>query len=203
MTVIESAWPKYPDYRIDLIPLEHTARVWFGDVLLAETDRGLLVRETRHVDRLYIPREDVNWDHLTISEGIHTVCPFKGQADYTDLTAVDPPETNIVWTYRDPFAEVSGIKDHVCFYQERTRTEIDEPGPVDPPGFVRRRAFPVWGEAATLAGLMDVQPSGDGTFIVEAFGETRRNVVEGGQLLGEAIVAAGKTVPASGSAPHS
>jgi uncharacterized protein (DUF427 family) len=29
---------------------------------------------------------------FTYAEGSHTVCPFKGQADYWHLTAVDPGE---------------------------------------------------------------------------------------------------------------
>jgi hypothetical protein len=41
--------------------------------------------------------------------------------------------------------------------------------------------------------LMDVHPSGEGRFIGPAYGPTPRNVVEGGQLLGEAIVASCKT----------
>lgn len=195
MTVIESAWPKHPDYRIDLTPVDSTARVWFGDLLLAETNRALLLEETRHVDRLYIPHEDVRWEHLTFAEGMHTICPFKGQADYWDLTAVEPAETNIVWAYPEPFDEVAGIKGYVCFYQERTRIEIDEPWPGDPPGYVRRRRFPVWGDAAELVRLMDVEPAGDARFLAPAYGQTTRNVVEGGQMLGEAIVAACKTVP--------
>ena len=101
MTVIESAWPKHPDYRIELAPVAETARVWFGDLLLAETNDALLLQETRHIDRLYIPHRDVKWEHFTFSEGIHTICPFKGEADYWDLTAVDPVETNIVWEYPD------------------------------------------------------------------------------------------------------
>jgi len=195
VTVIESAWPKHPDYRIDLTPVDSTARVWFGDLLLAETNRALLLEETRHVDRLYIPHEDVRWEHLTFAEGMHTICPFKGQADYWDLTAVEPAETNIVWAYPEPFDEVAGIKGYVCFYQERTRIEIDEPWPGDPPGYVRRRRFPVWGDAAELVRLMDVEPAGDARFLAPAYGQTTRNVVEGGQMLGEAIVAACKTVP--------
>jgi uncharacterized protein (DUF427 family)/acyl-CoA thioesterase len=195
MTAIESAWTRRPDYRINITPLETTARVWYRDLLVAESDRCLLLEEQDHVDRLYFPASDVRWEHFTSAEGVHTVCPFKGQADYWDLTAVDPVETGLVWAYPDPFEQVGGIKDHVCFYQDRTRIEIDEQWPNDRPGYRRPRRFPAWGDAAELVRLMDVQPAGDGEFIAPAYGRTSRNVVEGGQLLGEAIVAACKTVP--------
>jgi uncharacterized protein (DUF427 family) len=94
---IESAWPKYPDYRIDLVPSRGTARVWHGDLLLAESDRAVRLEETKHVDRLYFPEADVRWEHFTATD-LHTICPFKGQADYWSLTAADPPLDNLVWT---------------------------------------------------------------------------------------------------------
>jgi uncharacterized protein (DUF427 family)/acyl-CoA thioesterase len=195
MTAIESAWTRRPDYRIHITPLARTARVWCRDLLVAESDRCLLLEEQDHVDRLYFPTSDVRWEHFTFAEGVHTVCPFKGQADYWDLTAVDPIETGLMWAYPNPLEQVGGIKDHVCFYQERTRIEIDEQWPNDGPGYRRPRRFPAWGDATELVRLMDVQPASDGEFIAPAYGRTSRNVVEGGQLLGEAIVAACKTVP--------
>lgn len=192
---IESAWPKYPDYRIDLVPVQERARVWFGDLLLAESDSCLRVEETRHVHRLYFPESDVHWEHFEVAEGAHTVCPFKGMADYWTLTAVDPPETNIVWTYREPFDEVAGIKGYVCFYQERTRIELEERWPGDDdPRAVRQRRFPLWGDARDLLSLIDVEEKEPGHFFGPAY-PTPRNVVEGGQMLGQGIVAASKTVP--------
>ncbi|MBL7491428.1 DUF427 domain-containing protein [Frankia sp. AgB1.9] len=195
MTQIESAWPKYPDYRIDLVPLGRTARVWFGDVLLAESDRCLVVEETRHVDRLYFPRTSVRWDLFAHADGVYTICPFKGEAEYWDLIAVEPAETNFVWSYSEPFAEVAGIVDHVCFYQERARIEIDEHWSDDPHGRARPVSFPTWGDQAELIRLMDVQPVRENRFAAPPYGEMERNVVEGGQLLGDAIVAATKSVP--------
>jgi uncharacterized protein (DUF427 family)/acyl-CoA thioesterase len=195
MTAIESAWTTRPDYRISITPLGRMARVWFGDLLVAESDGCLLLEEQDHVDRLYFPASAVRWEHFTAAGDVHTVCPFKGRADYWNLTAVDPVETGLVWAYPDPLEQVGAIKGYVCFYQERTRIEVDESWPNDPPGYPRARRFPVWGDAAELVRLMDVQPLGDGRFVAAPYGPTARNVVEGGQLLGEAIVAACKTVP--------
>lgn len=195
MTAIESAWSKYPDYRIELVPVEQPVRVWFGELLLAESTKCVRLEEERHVDRLYIPETDVRWELFTKAEDVHTVCPFKGQADYWDLTSVDPAEAGIVWAYPDPFDEVGGIRGYVCFYQDRTRIEIDEPWPGDAPDTRRTRRFPAWGDQAELMRLMDLEPAGAGRFTAPAYGESARNVVEGGQLLGDAIVAACKTVP--------
>jgi uncharacterized protein (DUF427 family)/acyl-CoA thioesterase len=195
VTKVESAWGKYPDYRIDVVPVPGTARVWFGDLLLAETTSALRLEETKHVDRLYIPESDVNWEHFQANDD-HTICPFKGEADYWSLTAVDPPEKNIVWAYRTPFDEVAPIKGHVAFYQERTRIEIDERWAEDPT-LGTKGEFPLWGDATDLLHLMDAQPAEDGSpnHYVTPTWTTARNVVEGGQMLGTAIMATAKTIP--------
>jgi acyl-CoA thioesterase-2 len=192
MTVeIESAWPRYPDYRIDVEPCPFRGQVWVGEVLVAESDRCLLLRETDHVDRLYVPVDDVRWEHFEPSAA-HTVCPFKGQADYWHCTVTDPAETNVVWAYPTPFPEVAGIAGHVCFYHERVRVVLVETWP---DGSEVPSAFPSWGDAAELLRLIDLEPAGDGRFTAPAYGDTERDVVEGGQLLADAIVAASKAVP--------
>jgi acyl-CoA thioesterase II len=53
---------------------------------------------------------------------------------------------------------------------------------------------PRWGHARDLLRLIDVQPTSPGHFEGPPY-PTPRNVVEGGQLLADAIVAASKTIP--------
>jgi acyl-CoA thioesterase II len=192
MAQIESAWGRYPDYRIDLVPVPATARVWHGDVLVAESDACLRLEEIDHVDRLYFPEADVRWELFEATDH-HSVCPFKGEADYWTLSGAEPPYENVVWTYRQPFPEVAGIEGYVAFYHERLRIVLDEQWP-DERAPVSTR-FPDWGDARDLLGLIDVEPAGPGRFVGAPWPKTRRNVVEGGQLLGQAIVAASKTIP--------
>jgi acyl-CoA thioesterase-2 len=191
MTTIESAWGKYPGYEINLVPCEATARVWHGDLLLAESDSCLRVEETKHVDRLYFPEADVRWEHFEANDH-HSICPFKGEADYWSLTATERPEENLVWTYRRPFDEVGGIEGYVGFYHEKVRIELEEkwPGAATSP----THRFPAWGDARDLLGLIDVEEVAPGHFVGAEY-ETPRNVVEGGQMLAQAIVAASKSVP--------
>lgn len=191
---VESAWPSNPDYLITLVPVPFTARVWHGDLLLAESKASLRLEETRHVDRLYFPESDVRWEHFTPSV-VHTICPFKGEADYWHLTATDPPEQNVVWTYRKPFDEVAGITGYVSFYQERLRIELIEEWPDTGVLAKTTNPFPTWGDARDLLHLVDVQPTGPGRFVGPTYRDTARNVVEGGQMLAQAMVAAAKTVP--------
>lgn len=193
MAEVESAWARYPDYEITVGPLGRRVRVWRDDVLVAESDAALLLQEADHVDRLYVPEAHVVWEHFEPT-GHHTVCPFKGEADYWSLTAGGDPLENVVWAYRTPFDEVGGIAGHVAFYQEHLRVEL-----VDEWGDGVTNRFPVWGDARDLVRLIDVQPVGERAGPIARFvGEpypTHRNVVEGGQLLAEAVVAASKTLP--------
>jgi uncharacterized protein (DUF427 family) len=123
---IRNAWADHPDYVIDLVPEPRLVRVWHGDVLLAETRRCIRLEETRHVDRWYVPVDDVHWEHFEESVA-HTVCPFKGLASYWHVVGADPVENNVVWAYPEPFAEVAGIGGHVSFYDDRLRIEfVDE-----------------------------------------------------------------------------
>ena len=193
MAEIESAWGKYPDYRIDLVPVEGTVRVWAGDLLVAETTSALRLLETRHVERVYLPESDLRLELFEANDH-HTICPFKGEASYWTLTATDPPDPHVVWTYREPFDEVAGIKGYVGLYQERLRIELEERWPDDERAVVVNR-FPLWGDATDLLTLIDVEENGPNRFLGPTYHDLTRNVVEGGQLLAEAIVAASKTVP--------
>lgn len=51
-----------------------------------------------------------------------------------------------------------------------------------------------WSQAEIVR-LMDAEPLGEGRYRAPAHGESERNVVEGGQLLGAVVVAAAKEVP--------
>jgi acyl-CoA thioesterase len=55
--------------------------------------------------------------------------------------------------------------------------------------------LPTWGDAADLAAILDVQPAGDGRFVSVVRGNWVRPVVDGSQMLGQAVVAAGRHKP--------
>ena len=206
-TQIESAWPKYPGYAITATPFDGVGRVSVGDLVVAESDRCLVVAESDHLDQLYFPVADVRWEHLTPTDH-HTICPFKGEASYWTVTTPDGEVLeNVAWAYEEPFPEVAGIRDHVAFYTHRTDVTVTERWSDDPRDHITR-AFPLWGSAEDLLRLMDVEQVGPdrfvappypdppyGTFFEWATKLTTRNVIEGGQLLGTIVSAAAKTDP--------
>ena len=57
------------------------------------------------------------------------------------------------------------------------------------------KAFPTWGDATDLIDILDVRPDGGSRYRSEARSDWRRPVVEGSQILGQAIVAAGRHAP--------
>jgi hypothetical protein len=104
----------------------------------------------------------VAWEHFARTDH-HTICPFKGEADYWTLVAGDPPLENVVWAYRTPLDEVAGLAGYVAFYPDRLAVELVEAFPSDPGHEVVHRV-PPWGDAADLLRLLDVIPAGDGRF---------------------------------------
>ncbi len=114
----ESLYHKFPDYRVDLDPSTTRVRVSFAGEVIAESERTLVVRETKHQPAVYFPRADVRFDLLEATSHV-TFCPFKGEASYWTLRVGDRVEENVVWSYADPFDEVAGIKDYVSFYADR------------------------------------------------------------------------------------
>lgn len=192
MAVVESAWERYPDYRIELVPIRGTARVWHDDLLLAESTAAVRLIETDHVERLYLPAHDVRWDLLAANDH-HTICPFKGQADYWSLEHGGHQVDDVFWSYPDPFPEVAGIDGLRGVYHEKVRVEIETRWGDDPT--VSVAAFPAWGDQDDLLALIDAQPAGPGRYVAPGYHERTRNVVEGGQLMAQALVAAAKAVP--------
>jgi uncharacterized protein (DUF427 family)/acyl-CoA thioesterase len=192
MAQVESAWGRYPDYSIDLVPFRGTARAWHDDLLIAESTSALRVLEKDHVERLYFPESDVRFDLFEANDH-HSICPFKGEADYWTLTAADPAQEDVIWAYPTPLDEVAGLKGHVGVYHERLRVELEERGTDERD--VNTTRVPTWGDAADLIQLIDVQPNGPDRFVGPPYRDKTRNVVEGGQFLAQAIVAASKTMP--------
>ncbi|MYL09271.1 MAG: DUF427 domain-containing protein, partial [Acidimicrobiia bacterium] len=143
MSEIESAWGRYPGYAIDLVPWSGRGRATFNGAIVAESDSCLIVKESDHQDQLYFPMGDVAWEHFIETE-LHTVCPFKGEADYWSLAVGDQSEEDVVWAYRRPFTEVAGLEGHVAFYADRVQVALLEEVAEDN-GDVVVYPFPVWG----------------------------------------------------------
>ncbi len=205
-SVNESAWDRYPGYRIDLVPCKAVGRILHAGQTLAQSDACLLVLESDHDARLYFPEGDVSWP-LLVPSAHQTFCPFKGEANYWSLNSASGGFDNVAWTYREPFSEVEKLKGYVSFDTEKLAVEWVQNWSGEPDHAVVTR-FPLWGDARDLLDLLDVKAVAEhqfvsspypnppvGTFIPQLKEKRRRSVVEGGHQLAQAIVAAAKTIP--------
>ena len=131
--------PHDPFKRLDVLPSDRHVVVSSEGSVLADTRRAVAIYETHLPVRWYVPRDDVRLDLLTPSDATST-CAYKGQATYLSVAgATDEELVDIAWTYPDPLPEAALVKDHVCFYAERTDLTVDDVEVPRPDTFWRSR----------------------------------------------------------------
>ena len=103
------------DHRIETKPAKERVRVTFKGEVIADTRDAIRMEEGNYPAVFYFPRKDVKMDRLMRSSH-RTHCPFKGDAAYFSL--VNGPE-NAVWSYEQPYDELSVIKERLAFYPDK------------------------------------------------------------------------------------
>jgi acyl-CoA thioesterase II len=189
----------------------YRARAWFGDRVVADSVRAVRVEEPDREADLYFPLADVDLAQLR-DEGRERTDLLKGTARLWSIALpegapFDPPARewsshralsdgrDCVWSFDRPASGVEWLKDLAAFDTDRIRVELEDTRPGDDPRDVSFKRFPTWGEATDLIEILDVQPDRDGRFVSVARSDPRRPVVEGSQILGQALVAAGRHAP--------
>lgn len=111
----------------------------------------------------------------------------------------DPPPpgdgTGVARQWTSAPAGLAALRDHVSFDHDRVLVEVVDTVEGDGPHDVTVKRFPTWGDAADLVAILDVIPDDEGGYVGVAVPDPRRGVVEGSQLLGQAIVAASRHAP--------
>jgi uncharacterized protein (DUF427 family) len=93
-------------------------RVLAGGAVIADSERALLLHETGHAVRAYIPREDISAAVEPSPKTSH--CPFKGDASYWTVAGVE----SAAWSYEEPKDDVGQIRGLLAFYPDRVTVEI-------------------------------------------------------------------------------
>jgi uncharacterized protein (DUF427 family) len=119
----ESAYQRFPHYRVDLLAGDQPMQARFGTTVIAHSDHPLLVAETDHEAVVYFPLDDVVMTLFTATDH-KTFCPFKGQASYWSLQVDGDVAENVMWAYQDPVAEVAGLKGYAAFYVDRVQISV-------------------------------------------------------------------------------
>ena len=107
-----------PDSEITFAAEPKRLRIVVHGQTIADSTNTLVLFEPRHADVHYFPRADVNMDFLRRTDH-HTHCPFKGDASYWSIEVAGDTLENAAWSYEEPFAEVSEIKEYISFYMDR------------------------------------------------------------------------------------
>jgi uncharacterized protein (DUF427 family) len=113
-----------PYTRVDTRRSSRRVRVRAGAAVIAETERAVILSETGHPNRIYVPAEDVRQELLRASE-TRTHCPYKGWASYWTV-AVDGAEyADAAWSYEEPFPESLQVRGHLCFDLAGDEVEVE------------------------------------------------------------------------------
>jgi uncharacterized protein (DUF427 family) len=116
-----------PDHPITIEPTGARVVVRTGDQTVADTTRALTLRESNYPPVQYIPFEDVDQALLAGSD-TQTYCPYKGDASYYSITASDGVQTDVVWSYREPYNAVAEIAGYVAFYTNKVDVVVGTEG---------------------------------------------------------------------------
>jgi uncharacterized protein (DUF427 family) len=117
--------PRNPYARIDALPSSRNVRIEVDGTVVAESSSPVILFETGLPPRYYLPKVDVRLDLLSTSETTSR-CPYKGMAEYYDVTVDGTTHDDLVWWYRTPVAESAPIVGRVCFYDEVVDVFIDD-----------------------------------------------------------------------------
>lgn len=100
-----------------------TATAGGRTVTLAETDRPVVLSETGLPNRIYVPADDVTFDHLERS-GTRTYCPYKGASAYWSLKTDDTTVADVAWGYPEPLEDAAKLAGYVCFLHDDVTVDL-------------------------------------------------------------------------------
>ena len=118
----ESVWD-YPRPPV-IVNDTRLVQVWLNGRLIAETRSARRVLETASPPTFYLPPESVQFDCLQADTDT-SFCEWKGRATYFSVCEGKHCVKNAAWTYPEPFAKFTAIKNYVAFYPGRLECYVD------------------------------------------------------------------------------
>lgn len=113
-----------PFTRVDILQSSRNIRVEIGGVTVADSNMPKVLLETGLPRRFYLPQTDVRMDLLTPTD-LHTACPYKGVANYWNVTIDGKVHENVVWSYPFPTLESAKIAGYLAFWDEKLDIYVD------------------------------------------------------------------------------
>ena len=116
--------PRDPYKRVDVRESSRHVQVSIAGTVVADSHHPVLLFETSLPTRYYLPALDVRFDLLTPTL-TSTLCPYKGTARYWSVEVDGVVHPDLVWSYREPYPDLTKIAGHLCFYNERVEIAVD------------------------------------------------------------------------------
>ncbi len=115
-----------PGMALYLEPTPKRIRVEVGGETVADSRRAMLLHESGHLPRYYLPPEDVRADVLEPTD--HTThCPKKGDASYYTVRVGDTLTENAAWYYPEPLEHApAGLRGLISFYDGKVDRWLEE-----------------------------------------------------------------------------
>ena len=119
--------PVDPYKRIDTRRSSRPIRVEVDGVEVANATWAVHLYETSLPVRFYLPRTSIKDGVGLLKSDTTSYCPYKGSAKYLHVIPEKgiEPVRDIVWYYEEPLLAVEGIRELVCFYNEKVDIWID------------------------------------------------------------------------------
>jgi uncharacterized protein (DUF427 family) len=105
--------PKDPYKRVDIRRSTRAIEVAVDGMTVAKSSWAMHLFETGLPTRYYLPHGSVNWELLTPSTTV-TSCPYKGDANYFDVTVNGKRHHDAIWWYKTPVLETAEVAGMVC-----------------------------------------------------------------------------------------
>ncbi len=180
-------------------PCANRARAWWGERLLAESTHALRVDTPGQSPTLWFPWYDVRVSTIRSNgtepsdggsvERFDAVGPVPSRPDgilWSDDVPAVLDGTGVFLRYVTAPSQLEALSGHAAVDHLRARVELEDAAGGDDLRDVTFKQFPTWGDVADLIAVLE------GT---TAIANTTRPVVEGSQLLGQAIIAAMREAP--------
>ncbi|WP_350284235.1 DUF427 domain-containing protein [uncultured Croceitalea sp.] len=97
--------------------------VYFNDICVARTQKGLAMLETASPPTYYFPSTDVNTALLMPMPGKTSLCEWKGKAQYWALS--ENQSSPIAWSYDLPFPPYRPLQGYFAFYPQQLSCFVD------------------------------------------------------------------------------
>jgi uncharacterized protein (DUF427 family) len=127
----ESVWdyPRPPAIRED----QREVVLKVGDIEIGRSTHALRVLETASPPTFYLPLEDLDLQYFRPAAG-HSLCEWKGQANYWDIVTRYTRLERAAWSYPEPLAGMERIKDMISVYPALVNCSVDGVAVLPQPG---------------------------------------------------------------------